>query len=112
MKYFVDEVQRKNSQTSCYFEFQKGHYHNVCWLEDSINIYIELWDDFDLSNLFSQVVEDFDYYGLTTVNQAQWNKIVSIAYDEGNVWKKIVDEITPWVNECFCNHSVFTILGI
>ena len=38
MKYFINENQRKESHSTCYFEFQRGKYKNKCWKEDSLNL--------------------------------------------------------------------------
>lgn len=112
MKFFVTEKQRKASHSSYYFEFQKGVYQDECWLPDSISIYAGLWDGFDLSNLIRQAIGEFNYYGPTVVTRRQWNEIVKTAQRSGGVWKAVVEEAVPWVNDCFKEYDVFTILGI
>jgi len=112
MKYFVDEKQRKASQSSCYFEFQKGYYHDECWLPDSISISDTLWDEYGLSDLIGSVIKEFDYYYMTTVTKAQWDEIVKSSQKPGTLWGEIIGEAAPWVAECFKEYDVFTIMGI
>ena len=69
MQFFVDEKQRSASQSTCYLEFQKGHFSEQFWLANSINISGELWDKYHLSNLIRSVVKNFDYYGITEVTE-------------------------------------------
>ena len=71
MEYLVTESQRKASRSTCYIEFQKGQYHG-CWQEDSVSLHDDLWTQNHLSVLFGRVLPDFDFYGITTVNAAQW----------------------------------------
>ncbi|MCD7748336.1 MAG: hypothetical protein LUI61_08415 [Firmicutes bacterium] len=112
MKYFVDEVKRKETHSTCYFEFQRGYYHDKCWLEDSISIRDTLWDEYHLSDLISCVIDDFDYYGVTIVTKNQWGEITKISENSGLIWHEVIAEAAPWVTECFKKHDVFTILGI
>ena len=112
MKYFVSEAERKASHSSCYFEFQQGLHHDQCWLPDSISIHESLWNEFDLSSLFGRVIQDFDYFGITVVSKAQWNEIIQISQDPHPAWYEIIAEAAPWVEECFLNHEVFSIMGM
>lgn len=112
MKYFVNEAVRKASHSSCYIEFQKGLYHDKCWLQDSVSISDTLWNEFNLSTLIGSVIVDFDYYGITVVTKNQWNKIVENSREAGSDWENIIAEAISWVNDCFEEHDVFTIPGI
>lgn len=112
MNYFVNEKQRKASQSSCYFEFQKGYYHDVCWLDDSISISDDFWCDYRLSDLFGRVIKDFNYYGITIVTKEHWKEIVALSREVGSPWKEVIEEAIPWVNSCFEANEVFSILGI
>lgn len=112
MRFFVDEIKRKASHSSCYFEFQKGRYHNKCWLPDSISIRDIMWDQYGLTELFSSVVKNFDYYGLTTITKGQWDRIVKKSQDSGTILVDIIAEAIPWVNECFESYRIFTIVGM
>ncbi len=112
MKFFVNEEKRKASHSTCYFEFQKGYYHDKCWLPDSISISDTLWDEYHLSDLISRVIKKFDYYGTTIVKKDQWAEIVKFSQESGAIWGEVIAEATPWVNECFKKYDVFTIIGI
>ena len=112
MKYFIDEKTRKESGSTCFLDFQKGYYHDKCWLNDSINISDTLWNKLELSKLFSIVLADFDYYGLNVVNKEQWNKIVEISRKMNAEWEEVIAEVTPWVSMCFDENEVFTIIGM
>lgn len=112
MKYFINEQKRKESGSTCYFEFQKGYYHNKCWLNDSISISDTLWDEFNLSELFSSVIYNFDYYGLNVVNKKQWDNLVKIGQESNSIWQEVIAEATPWVSICFEENEVFTIMGM
>lgn len=112
IKYFVNETDRKASRSSCYFEFQKGRYNGNCWLQDSLSISDDLWEDLNLSDLFGEIIPKFAYYGCTTVTQKEWVKLLKRAEESGCLWKEVIEELVPWANECFENNDVFTILGI
>lgn len=111
MNFFVTEEQHKASHSSCYFEFQKGHYHDKCWLPDSISIHDDLWEKYQLSDLIAQVIKEFDCYGITVVGKAQWKKIVELS-QEAATWQAVIADAAPWVDACFKEHDVFTILGL
>ncbi|MBQ8175124.1 MAG: hypothetical protein IJ009_06970 [Clostridia bacterium] len=112
MKYFVNEEERKASSSTCYFEFQKGKQRNKYWLKDSICLHAELFDELGLFHLFSYSLGTFDYYGPTNVvNEQKWNVIIEKS-KENEHWKSVVQELKPWVEDCFTKHRCFTICGI
>ena len=112
MRYFVYEEERKASGSTCYFEFQKGSHRNKYWLKDSICIHADLFDELLLFRLFADSLGYFDYYGPTNViEKEQWCKIIEKS-KENEQWKLVVEELQPWVEECFNNHKCFTICGI
>ena len=112
MKYFVNENGRKASGSTCYLEWQKGYYHDECWLPDSINIDGYLWDKASMTRFMRQVVKDFDYYDLNIVNKQQWEEIVMLSQKANPLCKNIIAEAIPWVTECFKQYEVFTICGL
>lgn len=112
MQFFVDEKQRSASQSTCYLEFQKGYFSGKCWQANSINIGGELWDKYHLSNLIFSVVRNFDYYGITEVTKNQWNQIILSGRESGELGYNVLKEAELWVNECFKEYDVFTIVGI
>ena len=111
MKYFISEEKRKESGGTCYFEFQKGKFKNKFWMKDSICLYADLFDELDLYQLFSDSLGVFDYYGINEVSQDQWRKIIEKS-TENEQWKMIIEELKPWVEECFVKHKHFTVCGI
>lgn len=111
MKYFIDEEQRKYIGSTCYFEFQKGRFRNKFWLEDSLCLHADTVDSLMLYELFSNSIEDFSYFADAEVNKEQWKNIV--ARSKGNEqWTDVIEELIPWVEECFREHECFTICGI
>lgn len=112
MVYFVDQEERKASDSTFYLEFQKGNYHGKCWLQDSLNIGGDLWDQYHLSELIRSVIAGFDYYGITVVTRDQWKAIVKTAQNANPTWAAIIAEATPWVDNCFTEYDEFTILGV
>lgn len=112
MKFFVDEQKRKESNSTCYLEFQRGYYHDECWRKDSISISGTLWTEINLSKLFRSVIHNFDYYGLNVVNKKDWDEIVQISLTSNAVWQEVIAEAIPWVSRCFEENEVFTIVGM
>ena len=112
MKYFVNEEERKSSGSTCYFEFQKGNPKNKYWLTDSICLHADLFDELRLFDLFSSSLGTFDYYGPTNiVSEEKWNIIIEKS-KENEKWESVVQELKPWVENCFTKHRQFTICGI
>ena len=112
MKYFVNDEQRKNSHSSGYLEFQEGRFHDKCWLDTSINISDDLWDEYHVSDLILEVVPEFDFYGMTVITKEQWEHIAAKSQTEQCTCKEILAEAIPWVKNCFEANDVFTILGL
>lgn len=110
--YFVTEDKRAASNHTCYMEFQRGPYRDQCWLADSISIQDILWDAFDLTRLFESVIPDFDYYDTNAVTKAQWEQIVKLCSKKGSLWNKVIAEAAPWVEQCFEEYDIFTIVGM
>ena len=111
MNYFLDEVQRKATGGTCFFEFQKGKFKNKFWLKDSLYLHSDTFDSLMLYELFSKSIEEFCYYAPNEVNNEQWNSLVEKS-KENERWKSVIEELSPWVKECFTLHRCFTICGI
>ena len=111
MKYFLDEMQRKASGSTCYFEFQKRKFKNKFWLKDSLCLHADTFDSLNLYALFSNSIETFCYYAPTEVSKEHW-EILIVKSKENEYWTDIIEELTPWVEECFTKHMCFTICGI
>lgn len=112
MKYFVNEAERKASGSTCYFEFQKGKYHDECWLPDSLSIHMDLFDELKLYDLISSVVPSFDYYGLTEIDCNDWSNIVKQAHLAGGSLEEAICEANQWALDCFSEAPIITICGI
>ena len=111
MKYFINESQRKATGGTCFFEFQKGKFRNKFWLKDSLCLDADIFDSVMLHDLFSNTIEDFDYHGPNDVSKDQWYNIVAKS-KENEQWKNVIEELSPWVEECFNTHKWFAICGI
>ena len=111
MKYFLNATERKSQGGTCYFEFQKGKFKNKFWLKNSVYIHDDVLDSLELGLLFSNSIDNFDYFGLTKVNAKEWDTIVKNSA-ENEQWNIIIEELRPWVEECFTEYEFFTICGI
>lgn len=111
MRYFVDYEEWKSLGETCYFEFQKGKFKNKFWLKDSICIHMDVFEELELYHLFNSSLGTFDYYGPNDINKKQWQIIVNNA-KENQQWKLVVEELTPWIEECFSSYKYFSIVGI
>jgi hypothetical protein len=111
LKYFLDEVQRKATGSTCYFEFQKGKFKHKFWLNDSLYLHADTFDSLMLFELFSNSIEDFNYYGPTEVNKQAWENLVAKS-TENEHWKVVIDELNPWAKNCFAKHKCFSVCGI
>ena len=112
MKYFVQEEQRRDSHSSRYLEFQAGRYHGRCWLDSSISIRDETWEEYHVSDLILEVVPEFDLYGTTIITEDRWDRIVEQSRKDGCACQEIIAEAVPWAAHCFETNDAFTILGI
>ena len=112
MRYFVNEIERRESQSTCFFEFQKGDCEDAFWLDDSVSIGDTLWDELNFTDLFKSLCPDFDYYGRTVVTHTQWREIKNLAEENGGAQYEAVKELSMWADECFLSNDVFTICGL
>ena len=111
MKYFVNEMERSASGSTCYVELQKGRYCGKRWKKDSMSIHMDIFDETHLHDLFSSVV-NFDYFGLTEITIDEWNTLVDKAHSIGGKIEEIISEIITWVEDNYKKENVFTICGI
>lgn len=112
MKYFITEDVRKATGSTCFFEFQKGKYHNKCWLPDSISIENDVFDELKLYEIIKTVIPDFDYYGLTEISRNSWDRIVKQAIAVGGKAEEAITEANEWAMATYSEYSVITICGI
>lgn len=111
MKYFVTEIERKASKSTCYFEFQKGSHEGKHWLEDSICIHDDLLKD-EIYQVFVAAIPQFDPFGITEVTKEHWQQVKSNAEAVGGEVLVAVMELDEWVVNCFEQEEMFTICGI
>ena len=114
-KYFLNEVERKASNSTCYHEFFKGEWdENACefWNETSINIHDDLMSSLGLDTLLLSIADNYDPLGVTKINREQWEKIYARAEEIGGSLFEAICEAASWAEENFRQHKVFTILGM
>ncbi len=111
VKYFLNAAQRKDSRSTCYFEFQRGSHREKHWLQDSLYLHADQFDALRLYELCAEAVEGFNYYGPTAVHPVQWAHMIRLSADN-DPWQEIIAELTPWVESCFGKYKCFTICGI
>ena len=115
MKYFLNEDERKKTNSTCYHEFVKGEWDEdacVFWKNDSLNIHDDLLISLKLDALLTSMIDDYDPGGVTKISKEQWEKIYAKAEEIGGDLFEAVNEITPWLEENFRENEVFTILGL
>ena len=117
MKYIVDKKHVDEDGSTRFYEFRKGtvdyeNDENPHWKEDSLYIEDETVWELQLDSLFSEMLEDYDYTGETSVTLPQWEKIAARAESAGGKWQEVVEELAPWVSETFTVFECFTIIGM
>ena len=112
MNYFYTEQERKASHSTCYLEFQKGKHRGKHWLEDSISLHDDMFHTLHLYPLFIKAIPEFDHYGITEVNQDEWEMLKKLALEQGEEVQRVIEELSIWVSECFEVEKIFTICGI
>ena len=109
MNYFITEQERKKDNTT-YFEFQKGTYSGKCWLEDSMLLDADIFDDYQLSKLFKAVLPEFDYYGITVITREDWFKVCDNA--KNTAVEERLKELSLWIDACFKEFDTVSLLGL
>ena len=112
IKYFITEAERKERHSTLLFEFQKGKKCDKYWLDDSLCLHADIFDELMLYELFSKSIPKFSYYGLTEVTQKDWEIMRLLAPEYGSAKEDVISELTPWVDNCFKKEKIFTICGI
>ena len=109
MNCFITEQERKKDNTT-FFEFQKGTYSGKCWLDDSMLLDADLFDEYHLSKLFKAVLPDFDYYGTTVFTREDWLRICGNA--KNTAAEELLNELSPWIDDCFNEYDTVSLLGL
>ena len=110
--YLYNAAQRKARGGTCYFEFQRGRFRGKHWLDRSVYLDAELFDHLHLFSLFQEALPHFNYYYVTEVSPAQYEKLKSLALARGGESSALIQELDHWVQDCFLTENVFTICGI
>lgn len=99
-----------------YIELQEGDYEQRSlkhhWLDTSLYLEDEIFQELSLYYLFSQVIPRFDTFGVTKINSLEWEQIKEIAPTFGSRVQEAIAEIDVWVEACFLKEDCFTVLGI
>lgn len=112
MKYFIGEEERQNSGSTCFIEFQKGNYENEVWHIDSLCMDEELFYDLKLRKLFSSVLPQFDYFGITQVSSEQFSKVKDAAVNFSPETRECISELSEWLENSKNEGVLFTIVGM
>lgn len=103
---------RKALGGTCYFEFQRGRHRGKHWLERSVYLHMDQFEYLKLYEIFSQALPHFDYFGLTEVTPAQYDRLKALALACGGDTAALFQELDHWVQNCYLTENVFTICGI
>lgn len=94
------------------FEFMKGNFFGTHWLEDSIYIPEDLFQQMELGKIFSTCLNHFSYFGITTVIPSEWDNMKKVVEKNFPYSFEIITEIDSWVQVCLETEKCFTICGI
>lgn len=94
------------------FELMKGTFSGTHWLEDSLYIPEDLFQQMELEKIFNICLNHFSYFGVTTVIPSEWNNVKQVTKKDFPCSFKIIAEIDNWVQVCFETEECFTICGI
>lgn len=103
---------RKMLGGTCYFEFQRGRFRGKFWLDRSVYLHADRFEELKLYEIFSEALPHFNYFGTTEVTQAQYEKLKACAQARGGKIAAVFEELDHWAGNCFLTENVFTILGI
>ncbi len=110
MKYFR---LAKDCVGTCYHEFYRGKWDNkTYWNKTSLFLHEDIFTELELFKAFNECNEDYDPYGITEINRAQWEKVLSYSEKLSIEAKAVLNEIKPWINKVLQEYGMFTILGI
>ena len=112
MKYFVTEEEREKSGSTCFIEFQRGAYDGRCWKEDSLCISDDLFHELRLNRLFSRVLPQFDYFGITNVSLEGFQKIKQAAEVIGSETYECIQELDDYFKDDYNVDVLFTVCGM
>ncbi len=95
------------------FEFIRGNFCGEHWLDSSIFIAEDIFQQAELNHIFSLSMSSFAYYGITVVTEKDWIRTKNAAQSyPSQMTVSIIKAIDNWAKECFKEESCFTICGI
>ena len=113
VKYFLTESERRATESTLFFEFQKGKYSGECWKEDSLCLRANVFDRLGLYRLFAEAIPGFDYYNMkNAVNRESWERLRNLAFALDGEVRDLMTELSAWVEACFSEEEVFNVCGI
>ena len=114
MRFFITEEERKRTGNTDFIEFQKGKYDGECWHIDSICMNEDMFYELRLRRLFSTVLPQFDYYGITQVSGSEFRQLLDVAagFGENSDVPACLNELKEWIGDFRDEDVLFTICGI
>lgn len=112
MRYFVNADERKKSGSSCFIEFQRGEYNGSCWRDDSLCMSDEIFHELKLNRLFSRVLPQFDYFGITPVSLEGFQKIKQASEGFSEEIYECILELEDYFKDDYNVDILFTICGM
>ena len=114
MRYYITEEERKRSGSTSFIEFQRGMYDGECWHIDSICMDEDMFFELGLRRLFSSVLPQFDYYGITQVSSAELKKLqeAAVGFNDNNDASDAIRELSEWIGGTGDEEILFTICGM
>jgi len=109
VRYCCDNNQRIGS---CYFEFQKGKFDDKFWLDSSLCISDDTFEDLGLYHIFTEVIPEFDYYGVTEISKEKWELLKLSANKYNTAVQTVIAEIDSWAQATLPDEKIITVLGI
>lgn len=95
------------------FEFMKGRLVENHWLESSIYLTEDLFQQAELGNILTSSIINFNYYGSTIITESDWKKIKEKAFSiKSETTNTVIKEIDEWAKDCFLSENCFTICGV
>ncbi len=114
MKYFFPIKENMPAcHKLCKGTFNEDDYGNDAKYEDAMCFDDYMMEDTLMYKAFREVLQDYDYYGITEVRPKEWALICKyVDANLGNEAKIAIAEIENWTKKVFEKHELFTIVGI
>ncbi|MBB5182074.1 hypothetical protein [Catenisphaera adipataccumulans] len=87
-----------------YFEFMPGPYDGRTGNEDSLYLNVEIFDDLELKELITEIIPEFDSYGITTVVADEWKQLAARS--------EVFAEMQDWAADVYKQYDEMTLIGL